>query len=321
MGRFMGRGRSPRAIHLAIVTVIYLRSTGHARAAAPGLVTFAWSAPAGCPSQEQVEADIARLIGQTPRPHDGRELQADVTVSQGPLWSAELTTHQAGRIGHRSIEAPSCQAAAAAVALIIALSIDPEALPTTGRAAAVATAAVPDRPVTHPRQLRILASIHAQGRAGTLPGTDVGVGAGIGLAGARWRAELRWTYGLRRDQVAALPSGPAGRFNIAAGSLTGCSDLGGLPLALGPCAVAEVGRVTATGYGTAAGFSRDVLWLAAGAGVFSSLALSKHLHTSVEVDVLAPLYRPDFVFLDMPGVVFKAPVVGGRAVFELSWAF
>jgi len=319
MSRFRGRQRSPRAIRLAIVAVLgawQLGWTDPAGAAAP--VTLSWAAPPGCPSQEQVAAEIARLVGGADRSQDGRELTAEVTVSPGPPWSADLTTHQAGRIGQRSIEAPSCQAAASAVALIIALSIDPEAVPTT---ATIPPAALPPRPVANPRQLRVLGSVHAQGRAGTLPGTDLGAGLGIGLAGARWRTELTWTYGLRRDQVATLPSGPSGRFNIAAGALTGCVDVGHLALAVGPCAVAEVGRVEATGFGTTAGFSKHVLWLAAGGGAFSSLALSRRLHLSLEVDALAPLYRPGFVFDDIPGVVFQAPVVGARAVFELSWAF
>jgi hypothetical protein len=176
-------------------------------------------------------------------------------------------------------------------------------------------------PITSERHLQILASVHAQGRVGTLPGTDVGVGLGIGLTSGRWRTDLRWTHGLRRDQVASLPAGASGRFNVATGSLTTCVDVGRIKLAFGPCAVAEAGRVTAAGYGVTAGFSRQVLWLALGGGGFSSLAASKHLRISIEVDALASLYRPDYAFEDIPGVVFKAPAVGGRALVDLSWQF
>ncbi len=89
-----------------------LGSAGRARAEAPGAFTFAWSAPPECPSQEQVQGDIARLVGGEPRRSDGNDLQVDVAVSRGETWSAELTTQHAGRIGRRTIEAPSCQAAA-----------------------------------------------------------------------------------------------------------------------------------------------------------------------------------------------------------------
>jgi len=324
MNPFVRRRRGLRQIALLFATTLcgaQLSSTGQVRARSSGAFTFTWSAPEECPSQRDVEAEIERLIGGDPRLHDGSDLQADVTVSRGQLWSAELTTQHAARIGHRTIEAPSCQAAAAAIALIIALSIDPDAASTTGQPATASSPVGPQVPVSAERQPKILASVHTQGRVGTLPGTDVGVGLGIGMTGARWRTELRWTYGLRRDQVAALPSGASGRFNVATGSLTGCIDIGRFNLAFGPCAVAEAGRASVTGYGATAGFSKDVIWLALGGGVFSSMAVSKHLRTSIELDALAPLYRPDYVFEDMPGVVFKAPPVGARALIDVSWQF
>lgn len=282
---------------------------------------FTWSAPAECPSRQQVASEIERLVGGDPRSHGGSGLQADVTVSGGPLWSAELTTERGGRIGRRSLEAPSCQAAADAVALIIALSIDPDAAATSSGRVAAATPVAPRSPAGTEGKLQLLASVHSQGRVGALPGADVGIGLGVGLAGARWRSELRWTYGVRGDQVASLPSGAAGRFSLAAGSLTGCVDLGRTRLGFGPCAVAEGGRVSAVGYGATAGFSKHATWLALGGGLFSSLAVSRHLRTSFELDVLAPLYRPSYVFADIPGVVFKAAAVGGRALVELSWQF
>jgi hypothetical protein len=282
---------------------------------------FAWSAPAQCPSRQQAEAEIERLVGGDPSSHGGSGLRAEVTLSGGPLWSAELTTERAGRIGRRILEAPSCQAAADAVALIIALAIDPDAAATTGERVTPAIPVAPRSPVGAEGELHILASVYSQGRVGTLPGAEVGVGVGLGLAGARWRSELRWTYGLRQDQVASLPTGAAGRFSLAAGSLTSCVDVGRTKLAFGPCAVAEGGRVSGTGYGATAGFSRHAAWLALGGGAFSSVLVFKHLRTSFEVDLLAPLYRPAYVFADIPGVVFKAPAVGGRALLDVSWQF
>ena len=129
-----GRGRRGlRQFTLLMATAAcgaQLSTIGRVRAGTSGAFTFDWSAPPECPSQEQVEADIARLVGGEPRPHDGSDLQAEVAVSRGQLWSAELTTQHAGEIGHRSIQAPSCEAAAAGIALIIALSIDPDAVAT-----------------------------------------------------------------------------------------------------------------------------------------------------------------------------------------------
>lgn len=319
--------RLPRSLVVAFLAVLLAASVGGAsrgssdQARAPGAFFLTWSAPAECPSREQVAADIARLVAGEPRLQDGSDLRADVTVSRGPSWSAELTTEHAGRIGHRRIEAPSCQTAAEAIELILALSIDPDAVSTTARPATTPAPGAAHAPPGAERQVKFLLGVHAQGRVGTLPGTDVGIGLGIGLAGARWSAELRGTYGLRRDQTAALPSGAAGRFDIVTGSLTGCIDFGRTRLAFGPCAVGEAGRASATGYGATAGFSKNVLWLAIGGGLYSSVALSRRLRASIEVDALAPLYRPDYVFTDMPGVVYAAPPVGARALIDVSWQF
>lgn len=320
MNRFVRRSRAPRQIALGITLALGLASFAslpEGRAGARETFRFSWSAPEGCPSQGQVASEIVRLVGGDISLLARSDLQADVNVAGGQAWSASLTTEHAGLKGYRTVEAPSCQAAADAIALIIALAIDPDAV----AAAPAAPTTAPEEPRRERRPLTIVASAHTQGRTGTLPRADVGVGVGVGLAGTRWRTMLRGTYGLRRDQTATLPSGASGRFNITTASLTGCIDLALLKLALGPCAVAEVGRASATGYGATAGFSRDVTWLAMGAGVFSSLAVSKHLRASLEVDALAPLYRPDFVFEDLPGVVFRAPTLGGRALLDVAWEF
>ena len=83
----------------------------------------------------------------------------------------------------------------------------------------------------------------------------------------------------------------------------------------------EVGRVSVQGYGAAAGFSKHAPWLALGGGAFLSLAMGRHVYTLMEVDVVAPMYRPDYVFQDVPGVVYRPPALGGRALAVVSWKF
>ena len=290
------------------------------RAEPPATFRFTWSAPEDCPSQGQVQAEIARLLGGDIQLHEG-DLEVKTTVAHGPMWSADLATQRAGQPGHRLIEAPTCKAAADGIALIVALLIDPDAVAANAQPIAPEVPAVPEPAQPHERELGILAGVHAQARTGTLPGADLGVGLGVGVVRARWRTDVRWSYGLRRDQVASLPSGASGRFNIAAGSVTECFNLGQTRWGFGPCAAVEAGRVSVKGFGTTAGFSKHALWLALGGGGFLSLAMGQHLHASIEVDVLAPMYRPDYVFQDVPGVVFRAPAVGGRALADISWHF
>jgi len=300
-----------------------------ASADATGAFAFSWNAPTECPPADQIKAEIRRLLGGDIQIRTGRDLEADATVQHTPFWSANLTTRQAGRTGKRFLEAPSCQSLADTTALILALMIDPDAVAATTQKPNPAPAEQP-LPVAPPSSpiagsvnpVDVLAGLHAQGRVGTLPGVDLGLGIGVGLATRRWLVELRLTYGLRRDQVADLPSlaGAYGRFNITTGSLTGCFNVG-RELAFGPCAVVEAGVVSADGGGASAGFSKRAPWIALGGGGYLSFALGQHLRTSLEVDILAPTYRPAYVFQDTPGMVFQAPPVGGRALVDISWRF
>ena len=316
------RPRLPSSLFglLGMVSSALLVESRPAGAEPSAAFRFDWNAPEECLSQQQVQAEIARLVGGAIQLHEGA-LEAKATVSHGPLWSADLITQHAGQTGRRRIEAPSCRAAADAVALIVALLIDPDAVVANAQAPAPEAPSAPEPPKLNRREIRLLVGIHAQGRIGTLPGADLGLGLGLGLAGSRWRTDLRWSYGLRRDQVASLPSGASGRFTIATGSATECFNLGQGKLGFGPCAGLEAGRVSVHGFGTTAGYSKAAPWLALGGGGFLSLGMGRHLYALMEVDVVTPLYRPDYVFQDVPGVVFRAPAVGGRALADLSWHF
>lgn len=217
-----------------------------------GRLVLSWDAPAGCASREEIEGEIARLLGGRVAISHGGDLDARATVEHPRNWSVKLATRHAGRTGRRSIEAPSCESAAQATALIIALMIDPDAVAAHAHEGteAVPAVAIPPVAVAAPnepprdRRVEILASVHSQVSLGTLPDVDVGVGLGLGLSGRRWQAELRGTYGARRNQVRELPSAAAGaygQFNITTGALAGCYRLGQSGFAWGPCAVVEGG--------------------------------------------------------------------------------
>jgi hypothetical protein len=291
------------------------------RADEAGALTLSWQAPAGCPSRDEVSAEIARLLGGSIRVAQGGDIKARAVVAHGQTWALTIETELAGRPGRRSIEAASCPDLADATALIVALMIDPDAVAahaTQPRPVAATPPAEPAPPPQQegPRAVQYLVGLHAAGSQGTLPSIDVGLGGGIGLAGRLWRVELRGTYGLRRDQkaMAAPPAreGSYGQFNFTAAALAGCFNLGREGLAFGPCADAEVGVVSAKGVGVDQSFPADTTWLALGAGVYAAVSLGPHLSLPLHLDVLAPLRRSEFVFKGVPGRVFQAPVVGGR---------
>jgi hypothetical protein len=313
-------GRPPNI--LCASAVLALATLGNARlvqADQAGTLTLSWQAPAGCPSRGQVSGEIARLLGGEIRVPKGGDIKAVAVVARGQTWSLAIETELAGRPGQRSIEAASCQDLADATALIIALMIDPNAVAahtTQPRPAPAPPLAQSDPAPQKARRVSYLVGIHAAGSYGTLPSVDAGLGGGVGLAGRRWRVELRGTYGLRRDQRVTAPS-PAppdsyGRFNFAAAALAGCLNLGRENLAVGPCADAELGMLSAKGFGVSEGFPAQTLWLALGAGAYAAIPLGPHLSLPLHLDVVAPLLRPEFVFRNVPTRVFRAPVVGGR---------
>jgi hypothetical protein len=283
-----------------------------------GILKFTWEAPADCPSAQQVRMEISRLLHGDILIRQGGDLDVRVTVRNGETWSADLSTFHAGQTGRRLLEAPSCPSVADATALIVALMIDPDAV------AGVSQVPKEEHPPAVRRaehdSMEFLAGPHVQGRLGTLPGVDIGLGIGVGLLGRRWRTDLRWTYGLK-ERVATLPSGASGQFSIVTGSVSGCLNLGQDRPAFGPCAVFEPGLVSSSGYGASAGFSKRALWLAAGGGIYLSSSWGRYLRSVLEVDLLIPLHRPDYVFQDVPGVVFRAPAVGSRALAAIACHF
>jgi hypothetical protein len=291
-------------------------------------LNLAWDAPSECPSRTQVLAEVARLLGGTiPSPRGGA-VAARAQVEHGQGWSVAITTRHAGQTGRRAIETGSCQEVADATALIIALMVDPDAVAAHAQdpkldqppSTAVAT---PPKPTTKARAIGLLAGIHTQASLGTLPGLDVGVGAGLALTGQRWRMELRGTYGLRRDQVAhaSAPAGADGQFSFVGGALTGCFNLGQDAVDFGPCADAEWGVVSAKGVGVSVGFPARTTWVALGAGGYVAVAIGPHVNIPLHIDILAPLLRPEYVFKDVEGRVYQAPPVGARIHTGIAWRF
>jgi len=76
-----------------------------------------WRAPAGCPDEESVNADVARLLAGSKAPVDAT---ADVQ-RMGASWRVVVSMNG----GVRRLEASSCRALAEATELIVAMAVDP----------------------------------------------------------------------------------------------------------------------------------------------------------------------------------------------------
>lgn len=113
------------------------------RAADTAPITLRWTAPAGCPAQEEIRQEIDRLLGGPRDPASPRHLRAEAVVmhTRDGGFRVHITTDMAGSIGEQEFDAPSCAALAEAAALIVAFTFDPEAV--TKRSAEPVAAAPP----------------------------------------------------------------------------------------------------------------------------------------------------------------------------------
>lgn len=303
---------------LSVVGLAGVVNTLPARGAEKSSFELSWQAPSECPTSDDLRGEIARLLGGTIQLPSGGELKAQATVEHEEKWSVTIVTEANRRAGRRLIEASSCRDLAMATSLIIALMIDPDAVAAQASVSQPAPPVVPapnrSTPQKRESTWKFFLGLQGQISQGALPSFDVGPGAGIGLLSRRWRVELRGTYGLRRDQQAESPTHPGafGRFNLATALLAGCINLGRTALAFGPCVDVEGGSVLARGFGVSEGFSTHRLWFAVGAGAYLAPSLGSRLSVPMHFDVLVPLARPEFVFTNVPGTVYQAPIAGWR---------
>jgi len=304
---------------------------------------FAWRAPEGCPSASTVGGEIDNLLGGPAVTHARDSLRVQATVEHGAQWLVTLETESKTASGHRTIEAATCQGLANATALIVALMIDPDAVaarsgqaqvdhpppaPPTSPAPPSAAALIPPPARTAPvasdaRATSVLVGAAAAGNAGVLPSPDVGASISVGVARPGWRALARVAYGPRQVQSDTLtdPPGAYGRFSFLAGTLAGCLRFVQPRFELGPCASLELGAVRGQGVGATQTTSNTAPWFGLGAGAFVAIRANAWLYFPIHADAVLPVWRPNYVFQNVPAPIFQAWSVGLRLTAGVELRF
>lgn len=173
-------------------------------------VALSWNAPAGCASQHDIESRIGARV----RGGDYPPVVAHATRDQSGV-------HVRLRIGERerALEAPTCEAAAEAVAVVVALALDG----TDTRPEDPAPPSKPAPPPASPRApVHLVGSITGGIDASSLPKPAAGAGAGF-------EVQRGW-LGIGLSLAAYLPtSGSAAalptlrtRVGLAEAMATGC---------------------------------------------------------------------------------------------------
>lgn len=308
-------------------------------------IELEWTAPAECPSADEVRANVAQLLGGASA---SEPVRAQVTVSREPAgFAAELVLVIGEQRSERRLVAAQCSALADAAAVVIAVTVDPvhavgaemreEAAPlpeppsepslATADASPASAVAEPEpiavpvvgvAPMPPPRRvvrrpgvyLRVFGGVDY----GDAPKATGALGGAIGLFGHGWRAELDASGAFpRTTELTRAPGVRArlGRWSLAA---RGCGVPGRGRIEVPLCGAIEAGAISGEGRGETVDPQRRVLrpWIAAVLGPALAVRVVPRLAVLIGADVVVPLWRARFVIGD--DTVHRPTRVGVRGL-------
>lgn len=313
-------------------------------ARADAVLALDWQAPSDCPTGQSVTRAVEKLVTRPP----AKPLEATSTVHRrGERFIAEIRTPR----GARRLEGESCRAVAEAVAMVLALAIDPEASPNAQAFAAfdepdeparseakpevVAKEPVPvptsevvpkpnDRASEKPKKSaesgtdpRFFAALFGLAELGMLPGATLGASLGLGLTLERFSAELGAMLLLPREGTLDDDESRGGEIGYMGGYGAGCFE----PFRsrrFGICGAFEIGRLSGTGVGVTNQDTGNALWLAPALFGTARLPALGPLHGEARLGAALALHRPEFGLDDL-GEVHKPALFSLRG--ELGFSF
>jgi len=294
----------------------------------PTQVTLRWSAPDECPDDARLVHQIETLLGQSLLETKGQGLGVRVSAQGNPErgYAGKISFSSARGNEERFLEHPHCEKLVEAMALVIALAIDPERVRTTQSAREAGTSlavpavesapSLPERPEPMPpspvapsripepnrdgvpspvgRPLRGLrVALHGLAGAGALPGFGGGVQAAIGWQSPRFRVEALGRYWAPRNKTIAIA--PAARVEVELSTLgaRACWLLPASAWRFSACGGADLGSERGTGVGVQNPRSRDALYSQLSGGFQVAYARSQ-LVPEAGLEVSGALLRPGF---------------------------
>jgi hypothetical protein len=313
------------------------------RASADGslaTVRMVWVRGAGgesCPDGDELARRVTTRLGRLAFSSEARGTIEGFVERDDQRWIARVFVRDEGGAlqGSRTLTADSrdCAALSAAVELVIAIALDPDAplglvsssdrpAPVVAPAAAATAPSAPapqgriDRP--EPRRTppapevraddaHLALSVRTLLAAGLLPGPALGVALGAEVAPARWPVHA--TAGLMYfpERTAALPQVA---FGLSAGWVGACvHPLNGPRAEVALCGKAFVGAIHSSTSGAQALENGDRLWSAAAFAAQLRVRISGAIFAELGGEALAPFERRDFGVVGWRGSVFQeAPV-------------
>jgi hypothetical protein len=280
-----------------------------------------WRAPAGCPSQAEVDGRVTAAAGGAELAPARVEVVAQRT---GRTWRVEV--HIGDEI--RVLTGETCDEVASAAALVVALALRQDEVapsveePARDRADVVAAEApsesvrVEGRAVHRGSPLRMLAFATAGGEVGLMPSAAVAVSAGAEIARRHLALRLAATYATAEVTGDADAMYASARVTRVGAAGRACATV--RPLSV--CGGAEVGRMAATVVGPDDRDDGSGLWVAAAAGPGLGVRFGPSVELAVQTELVVPLVYPRFSVNGSDGPPGPA-VAGGRLAAALRVQF
>lgn len=306
----------------------------------PESVALKYLAGAGCPSESsflrEVKARIRRDVRWVEQDPSARNVNVRAEVRGGRARGSLEIIDLRGEPTLRQFDAESCGEVASALALVVALALDPnarteplppepDAPPAPPVSAPLATVApsAPSAPAEHGRALRVSFGPASTVAGGYAPVAVVAFGATIGLryeSGSLWAPALR-ASGFYGKTGSIFADDSRASYAPLLGRLDACPLA--LPLGasvrLEPCVTSELGAVTVSARPpTIESETRRPFW--ADLGLSAALGwVSAPLFVELEASALVPLTRPKYAFefsplgrtqrIYQPGYVFPSALL------------
>lgn len=294
---------------------------------APVWLEPTWDGAPACVEAASLPVRVARLLGPDRVPPSTR---VTLTATEAaPAWTIaiELESEQF-RIA-RELRGDDCEVLSEAVALVIAVQVDPIAVADAVSVAAAPVAPAVPEPIpeenvdapttaTEPvaelplaaRLVRPRATIGGSVAAelGVLPRSGATLALDVGVTWKHVRAEIGGLTSLGPD--ARPVDGVGARFRLFAGVVRGCGVIVRDNIEFPLCGGLEIGELWAKGLDLTAPKTVHALWLAPVFGLRPRWIATQRVALGAVIDIVAPIYRHRFSTGDAGFEHEVAPVVG-----------
>jgi len=295
---------------------------------------LSWSAPAACPSAQAERDEVRRRVGRLEPAPSPERVVADVEIRAAGTAGFELVlrTQVDGTTGERTLTGPDCRSLADAAALVLALLINPDALPKAGPPAEPTSPPAPPAPpppappppATSPPPTvapRFAAGLCAVLGTGVLPGLAKGMAVHFLAYHGRFAVLARAGGFLPEPASADLLPGARASFHRLEGSLALCARTHpGRRLGADGCLGAALTRL----HGESAGVSNPgevSAYFAEGLAELSAhLRLARHVRLRLALEGRGLGSPPDFGILGL-GSVYRPAAASLRGALGVDLLF